>query len=69
MTTLPSIILLAIGCVLIYFGVQASESISSDISRFFTDSPTNKSIWLLLGGIALAVVGLVGVVRSPRVVA
>ena len=50
--------LLLVGVVLIVFGINASESFSSDVSRFFTGSPTNKTIWLLVGGIASAVLGL-----------
>jgi hypothetical protein len=34
--------------------------LSSDISRFFTGSPTDKAIWMLLGGIVVAIIGLVG---------
>lgn len=46
-----------VGIVLIIFGVNASDSLSSDVSRFFTGTPTDKSMWLLLGGIAAAIVG------------
>lgn len=49
--------LLVVGIVLIIFGVNASDSLSSDVSRFFTGTPTDKSMWLLLGGIAAAIVG------------
>ena len=51
--------LLAAGIVMIVFGLNASDSFSSDVSRFFTGSPTDKSMWLLLGGIASAIVGSV----------
>lgn len=59
-----SIALLAVGILLIIFGVNASNSFGSDVSRFFTGSPTNKAIWMLIVGIVAAVVGLVGVVRG-----
>jgi hypothetical protein len=42
------------------------NSFSSDVSRFFTGSPTDKAVWMLIGGILIAVVGLVGIVRRPR---
>jgi len=51
--------LLAVGIVMIVFGMNATESFSSDVSRFFTGSPTDKSMWLLLGGIAATIVGSV----------
>jgi hypothetical protein len=39
-----------VGIVLIVLGVNASESFSSDVSRFFTGAVTNKSVYLLAGG-------------------
>ncbi len=51
--------LLAVGIALIIYGIDASNSASSAISRTFTGSPTNKTLWLLLGGIASAICGLV----------
>ena len=60
------IALLAVGVALIIFGINASDSVGSDFSRFFTGTPTNKSMWLLLGGIAAAIVGLVLSLRGAR---
>ncbi len=51
--------LLAIGIVLIIYGIDASHSAASHISNTINGSPTNKTIWLLIGGIASAVVGFV----------
>jgi hypothetical protein len=59
-----SFALLAGGILLIVFGVMASTSLSSDISRFFTGSPTDKAIWMLVGGVVASVVGLVGLLRG-----
>jgi hypothetical protein len=59
-------VLLAIlvgGIVLAIYGVSASESFSSDISRFFTGSPTDKAIWMLVGGIVAIIIGLAGLLR------
>ncbi|HTH49375.1 MAG TPA: DUF3185 family protein [Candidatus Limnocylindria bacterium] len=60
------IALLVVGIILIIWGISAADSFSSDISRAFTGSPTNKSVWLMLGGIVCAVVGFFGVTRSAR---
>lgn len=49
--------LLAVGIALIVFGINASDSFGSEIKRFFTGTPTDKSMWLLLGGIASVVAG------------
>ena len=56
--------LLAVGITLIIFGISAIDSFSSDVSRFFTGTATNKSMWLLLGGIAATIVGAVFSLRS-----
>jgi len=61
-----SIALLVGGVALIIFGFSSAESISSDISRFFTGAPTDKAIWLLVGGLVAAVIGLVGVLRGAK---
>ena len=61
-----SVALLAVGILLIILGVSASESFNSDVSRFFTGSPTNKAVWLLIGGIAATIVGLFGLLRGSK---
>jgi hypothetical protein len=58
--------LLAGGIVLTVIGINATNSFSSDVSRFFTGSPTDKAIWMLIGGIVAGVIGLIGVMRSPK---
>ncbi len=54
------------GIVLTIFGINASQSFASDVSRFFTGNPTDKAVWMLIGGIAMFVVGLVGLLRSSN---
>ena len=61
-----SFALLAGGILLIIFGVNASNSIGSDISRFFTGSPTDKAIWMMVGGVVAAVVGMLGLARGMK---
>ena len=60
------IALLVGGVVLMILGVQATKSFSSDVSRFFTGSPTDKAIWMLIGGIVAGLIGLFGVMRGPK---
>lgn len=57
---------LAAGIVLLIFGVNATNSFSSDVSRFFTGSPTNKAVWMMIGGIILSIAGLFGLVRTAK---
>jgi Protein of unknown function (DUF3185) len=54
------------GLVLIVYGMQASDSVGSGVSRFFTGSPTDKTMWLLIGGIVAAALGAGGLFRSPK---
>ena len=61
-----SLALLIGGIVLIIFGVSASKSFSSDFSRFFTGNPTDKTMWLLVGGVVAAIVGSVGLARGGK---
>ena len=61
-----SVALLVGGVVLIIVGINATNSFSSDVSRFFTGSPTDKAIWILIGGIVAAVVGLAGTLRGSK---
>ena len=66
MNKLLSLAFLAAGILLIILGIMAVDSLGSDISRFFTGSPTDKAIWLLIGGFLAVVVGLVGFPRGSR---
>ena len=58
--------LLVGGIVLIVIGFNATNSFSSDVSRFFTGSPTDKAVWMLIGGFVMAVVGLATLWRTPK---
>ena len=64
-----SLALLVAGVALAIVGISAAHSLASDISRFFTGSPTDKAIWMLIGGVALFVVGLVGLLRGTKATA
>ena len=66
MNKLIFLALLAGGIALIIFGVNASNSLSSDVSRFFTGSPTDKAIWMIVGGVVAVVAGIFGFIRGGR---
>ena len=53
------IALVVVGVILVVYGINASDSAGSGISRIFTGAPTNKTLWLLLGGIGSTNVGAV----------
>jgi len=64
MNKILPIALLVGGVVLMILGINATNSFGSDVSRFFTGSPTDKAIWMLIGGTVASVVGLVWTLRS-----
>ncbi|HEX7909753.1 hypothetical protein A6V36_01305 [Paraburkholderia ginsengiterrae] len=66
MTKAISIALIVGGIVLLYFGGQAFNSVSSEVSRVFTGSPTNKAIVLIVCGVVATIAGLTGVALSGR---
>lgn len=66
MNKIAPVVLVAGGITLIIFGINAGDSFSSDVSRFFTGAPTDKSIWLLAAGVIAAVAGLTMSVRSTK---
>lgn len=51
--------LVTVGVVLLIFGYDASQSISSEVSRVITGSPSDRAMWLLGGGAAATVAGVV----------
>jgi len=61
-----SLSLLAGGIVLIIYGLSASDSVGSSFSRFFTGNPTDKTIWLLVGGVVAAALGAGGLMRGSK---
>ena len=66
MNKIVSLALLVGGVVLIIIGISATNSFSSDVSRFFTGSPTDKAVWMLIGGIVATIIGLTGTLRSSK---
>jgi hypothetical protein len=66
MNRIISIAILVGGVVLMIIGINATKSFSSDVSRFFTGSPTDKAVWMLIGGIVATIVGLTLTLRGGK---
>jgi len=66
MNKLIPIALLVGGVVLMILGIQAMNSFSSDLARFFTGSPTDKAVWMLLGGVVASILGLTMTLRTSK---
>ncbi|MDB5102912.1 MAG: rane protein [Fibrobacteres bacterium] len=61
-----AIVLIVAGVALLFYGLQASHSFSSGVSRFFTGSPTDRTIWLIVAGLVASVAGLFMLVRGGK---
>ena len=58
--------LLVGGIVLTVFGISEMNSFTSYLSRMFTGAPTDRSIWMFVGGLALFALGLAGAVSGSH---
>jgi len=58
MNNIVALAILALGIVLLVFGFNESHSFSSDVSRTFTGNPTDRSMWLIIGGAVAVILGL-----------
>ncbi|MFH2137324.1 MAG: DUF3185 family protein [Candidatus Omnitrophota bacterium] len=59
-----SAVLLVTGAILMFFGFNAYNSAGSDLSRFFTGAPTDKALWLLIGGAIAGSIGFLSLVKK-----
>jgi len=59
-----SVGLLVAGILLLYFGYNEYNSLQSEVDQFFGGSGSDKAIWMLVGGAAATIAGVVGLLRS-----
>lgn len=52
------------GLILLYFGYDEYQSFGSEVDRLLGGSGSDKSIWMMTGGAAAAIAGLVGLLRG-----
>jgi hypothetical protein len=52
------IALLVVGVILLVWGLNAQGSFGSEVSKTFTGHPTDRAMWLIIGGAASGVTGL-----------
>jgi drug/metabolite transporter (DMT)-like permease len=57
MARVVGIALVVVGIVLLIWGVQSADSLSSQFSEFFTGTPTDRSMWLIIAGVAAIALG------------
>jgi len=66
MNNIVGLAVFALGVVLLIFGFNESQSFSSEVSRTFTGNPTDRSMWLIVGGAVAVIVGLVLAVKGRK---
>jgi len=66
MNNIVGVIALTFGIILLILGFNESHSVSSDFSRFFTGNPSDRAIWMLIGGIIAVVIGSFVAITSAR---
>ena len=64
MSRLFGLVLLVVGVILLVLGINSSESVASEVSEFVEGRPTQESIWFLIGGAVLSILGLVSLLRG-----
>lgn len=57
MNRILGLAILVVGIILLGWGLSASDSIGSAFSRLFTGAPTDRTIFLVIGGAILTAVG------------
>lgn len=62
-----SIILMTAGLVVLGFGFNELETVGSRVKEFFTGSPSEEAVAMLVGGGIAAVLGLLGLLVSVRI--
>jgi LPXTG-motif cell wall-anchored protein len=67
MLKIPSIAFLVAGIILLVYGLNASNSLSSSVSHALNGAPSDKSIWLIVGGVVGILAGGAGLFfrRAP----
>jgi drug/metabolite transporter (DMT)-like permease len=63
---IAGIVLLVVGIVLLIFGINASNSLTDQVSEGLTGRFTDRTMWYIIGGIALGVLGAVLMFVGPR---
>jgi hypothetical protein len=66
MNKILSIVLFAGGVVLIIAGISSSNSVASAFSEWINGAPSDKSIWLLIGGVVATALGVSGLLRGTK---
>ena len=60
------IVLLAVGVALFFWGYNMTQSVGEEMKEAFTGSFSDKATWLMIGGGALGLIGLLQLVIGKK---
>ena len=60
------VVLLVVGAIVLVMGMNASKSVSDQVSQTFTGRFTKETMWYLIGGGAAALIGLLMAIGGGR---
>jgi uncharacterized protein YjeT (DUF2065 family) len=63
---IAGLVLIVVGAVLLYFGLQATGSFTGEVQQALTGRYSNETMFYLIGGAASLVIGIVMVTRRRR---
>ncbi len=66
MNKIVSIAFLVVGIILLCVSYDSYHSAASDVSRAITGASTDKTLWLLIGGIVATGAGLAGTLSRTK---
>ena len=58
MQKVTGIIFIAIGIFLLLWGRKIADSVGSQVQQVFTGAPTDRAMYLYIGGIVLVILGI-----------
>jgi uncharacterized membrane protein len=60
------IICLVVGVFLLIWGRKIADSFGSQVQQVFTGAPTDRAMYLYIGGLVLAILGLAQIFRKRK---
>ena len=60
------IVLLVVGVVILLFGMNAKDTLGEQVNEAVTGRYSDRTMWYIIGGIGLGVLGLLMSVMGPR---
>jgi hypothetical protein len=60
------VVCLAVGIMLLVWGYNTHQSFGSQLQETFTGSPSDKSMYMLISGAVLSIIGLFEVFRPAK---